>query len=129
MLPDQIWTVNPKIIYVFRQPKDVAVSYYHHYNTLHGYQGGIGPFVDALVKDFVLWNPYHEHISSFLQLSEIMKNVLLIRYEDMKKDLPFQIIRTIKFLGLDYSENQILKLADHLSIDNMKSMKCISFNR
>lgn len=121
-LPDQIWTINPKIIYVYRQPKDVAVSYYHHHNTLHGYQGGIKIFVDAFVKDFILYSPYHEHISSFLQLSEKRKNVLLLRYEDMKNDLPFQIMRNIKFLGLDYTEKQILELAEHLSFNNMKSL-------
>ena len=84
-LPDQIWTVNPKIIYVFRNPKDVAVSYFHHFTTFHFYAGGIEEFIDCFVNGFMLWSPYHEHISSFLELSEIKDNILLTRYEDMKE--------------------------------------------
>ena len=84
-LPDQIWTVNPKIVYVFRNPKDVAVSFFHHYTTLHSYLGGIEEFVDCFVNELILWSPYHQHISSFLELSEMQYNVLLTRYEDMKK--------------------------------------------
>ena len=127
MLPDQIWTVNPKIIYVYRQPKDVAVSYFHHHTILDNYVGGIQEYVDCFVNDFLLWSPYHEHISGGLELNEILENTLVTKYENMKKDLPSEIKRTIKFLALDYSDDQILELAEHLSIDNMKSIYSIIF--
>lgn len=85
LLPDQIWTVNPKIIYVFRNPKDVAVSFFHHYTTLHSYVGEINEFVDCFVNEFILWNPFHAHISSFLRLDQIKPNILVSTYEAMKK--------------------------------------------
>lgn len=121
MLPDQIWTVNPKIVYAFRNPKDVAVSCFHHYTTLHAYQGPIEEFVNAFVGEFLLWSPFHEHISSFLQLSEIKENIHLVRFEDMKKDLRHEIFRMSKFLETPINDADILKLIDHLNIDNMKS--------
>ena len=120
-LPDQIWTANPKIIYVHRQPKDVAVSYFHHAATLHNYLGGLKEFVDCFVKDFLLEGPYHEHISGYLELSEVKKNMLVTRYDYMKKNLSIQILRTARFLDVEFKEEQILELAEHLSIDSMKS--------
>lgn len=120
-LPDQFWIVNPKIVYVYRQPKDVAVSYYHHSKLLFHYLGGIKEFVDCFVNDFVLEGPYHEHISAFFELSEIKKNMMVTRFEDMKKDLPFQILRTARFLEVKYTESQISELAEHLSFKSMKS--------
>lgn len=122
LLPDQIWSVNPKIIYVFRNLKDVVVSYFHHFTTLHGYLGEIKEFVDCFVNDTLLWSPYHEHISGFVELSEIKDNILLTKYEDMKKDLPKEIQRTAKFLNLQFNEQEVLRLADHLSIDSMRSL-------
>lgn len=121
LLPDQIWTVNPKIVYVFRQPKDVAVSYFHQYRTLNNYQGGIKEFVDCFVQELLFWSPFHEHISGFLELSEKQKNVHLVKYEDMKSDLGYEILKMSKFLETSIEDEQILELVDHLSIDNMKS--------
>lgn len=85
MLPDQIWTVHPNMIYVYRQPKDVAVSYYHHSTIFQNNLGGINEYIDCFVRDFMLWSPYHKHISGFLELSEVCDNILVTRYEDMKK--------------------------------------------
>jgi hypothetical protein len=39
LLPDQLWTVKPKIVYIRRNPKDTAVSYYHHHRLLQGFTG------------------------------------------------------------------------------------------
>lgn len=121
LLPDQIWTVNPKIIYVFRNPKDVVVSYFHHSQTLHGYLGGMKDFVDCFVNEFLMWSPYHFHISSALELSEVKKNICLLKYEDMKKDLRKEILKIANFLETEINENDLLKLIDHLSLENMKS--------
>lgn len=122
LLPVQIWTVNPKIIYVFRQPKDVAVSYFHHHTIFDHYSGGMEDYVNSFVNDFLLWGPYYRHISGGIELNELKDNVLLTKYEDMKMDLPNEIKRTMKFLELDFTEKQIMELAEHLSIDNMKSI-------
>lgn len=121
MLPDQIWTVNPKIVYVFRNPKDVAVSSFHHYTTLHAYQGPMKEFVDAFVGDFLLWGPFHEHISGFLELAQFKGNIHLVRFEDMKKDLRNEILRMVQFLEVYIEEKDLAKLIEHLNIDSMKS--------
>ena len=121
LLPDQIWTVNPKIVYVYRQTKDVAVSYFHQYKTWDNYQGGMQEFLDCFVGDCLMWSPYHKHISNFLELSEIQKNVHLVKYENLKKDLHHEILRMSKFLETNIRDEQILKLMEHLNIDNMKS--------
>lgn len=123
MLPDQIWTVNPCLVYVYRQPKDVVVSYFHHSKLFHNYLGGIKEYVDCFVKGYLQWSPYHSHISGFLELREVRDNILVTRYEDMIEDLPKQIRRAAKFLNLQFEDWQILELADHLSIDSMKSIE------
>ena len=52
LLPDQVWTVKPKIIHVIRNIKDTIVSCYHHYKLFHTYTGTMQEFVDAFVNDY-----------------------------------------------------------------------------
>ena len=122
LLPDKFWTANPKIVYVFRQPKDVVVSSFHQFKALDDYQGGFKEVVDCFVKDLLPWSPYHEHISGFIELSKIQENIHLIRYEDLKKDLTHEILRMAKFLETSIKNDDALKLADHLNFKNMRSL-------
>lgn len=48
-LPEKLWTVKPKIVYVCRDPRDVAVSYYHQYKNLHGFEGSLPDFLDLFL--------------------------------------------------------------------------------
>lgn len=84
LLPDQIWSVRPKMVYVRRNPKSVAVSYFHYTVSMQGYSGTMDQFVRAFMKDQVLYSPYHEHIIEYHHL-DYPDNLLLLCFEDMKK--------------------------------------------
>uniref|UniRef100_A0A1B0GND5 Sulfotransferase domain-containing protein n=1 Tax=Phlebotomus papatasi TaxID=29031 RepID=A0A1B0GND5_PHLPP len=114
LLPRKIWTVRPKIIYVARNTKDAAISFYHHYRNLHHYSGNFEGFMDAFLKDSILYSPFHSHIIDFWRMRN-EENILFLTFEDMKRDHPSVIKKTAKFLGKSLSENQILELADYLS--------------
>ncbi|XP_065090899.1 luciferin sulfotransferase-like [Ochlerotatus camptorhynchus] len=120
LVPDQLWTVKPKIVYVYRKAKPVAVSFYHHYQTLTGYRGTLEQFVKSFVKDMIMFSPYHEHVLDYYALQHL-DNVLLINYEDMKKDLKSAILKVCSFFGKNYSEEQIETLCQHLSFNSMKN--------
>lgn len=127
LLPDQIWTVRPKIVYVRRNPKSVAVSYYHHTVSMQGYSGTMEEFVRAFMKDQVLNSPYHEHVIEFHHL-DYPDNLLLLCFEDMKKDLKSTLKRVCTFFNKSYSDEQLEKLAHHLSFDSMKDNKEVNYS-
>lgn len=49
-LPHQLWEVKPKIVYVARDAKDVAVSWYHLYQDAYLYQGSLDDFLPLFLK-------------------------------------------------------------------------------
>lgn len=53
LLPKQLRTgeKKPKIIYIARNPKDVAISYYHHSRLFIGYCGSFENFCELLLSD------------------------------------------------------------------------------
>ena len=53
-------------------------------------------------------------------------NILFITFEEMKSDLPSVIRRTAEFLGKTLTEEQVERLADHLSFKNMKNNKAVN---
>lgn len=120
MLPNKLWSVKPKIIYVARNPKDVAVSFFHHYRHIVGYEGTQEDFTEAFLKDQVIYAPFNDHVLDFWNLRD-EPNVLFLFYEDMKTDMSQMINQTMTFLGKNYSLQQIEKLCDHLSVDSMRA--------
>ncbi|KAJ6638675.1 Luciferin sulfotransferase [Pseudolycoriella hygida] len=119
LLPKQLWTVKPKIIYTARGLKDLAISFYHHMVHIQGYKCGLDDFLDAFLENKMFLCPYHSNEKDFWYLRN-EKNILFLRYEEMKKDLLGVIEKTAEFLGKSYSEKELFKLADHLSFDSMK---------
>uniref|UniRef100_U5ENI8 Putative sulfotransferase sult n=1 Tax=Corethrella appendiculata TaxID=1370023 RepID=U5ENI8_9DIPT len=125
LLPDQIWTVKPKIIYVKRNPKSVAVSYYHHQKLLHNYVGTMEDYVKLFINDRTWYSPFFEHVSEYNQLQGY-DNLLLFSFEDMKKDLKKIIGQVCHFFNKSYSDEKINELCAHLSFDSMKQNKAVN---
>ena len=109
-----------QIVYVARNPTDVAVSFYHHYRHLVGYEGTKKDFAEAFLNEQVIYSPFNEHIMDFWNLRE-EQNVLFITYEEMKENIEFVIQKCIKFLNKSYTREEIQRLANHLSVDSMRA--------
>ena len=53
-------------------------------------------------------------------------NILFITFEEMKRDLPSVIRQTAEFLDKTLTEEEVERLADHLSFKYMKSNKAVN---
>lgn len=121
LLPKDIWTVKPKLIYVVRDAKDVAISMYHMYRNHSRVQftGTMEDYFDVFLNDFVVFGPFYEHINSFKQISKL-EHILLINYEQMIADPFTEVKRISEFLGYEYTDIQLKQLMEHASFGNMR---------
>ncbi|KAG6448317.1 hypothetical protein O3G_MSEX005456 [Manduca sexta] len=117
-----------KVVYVARDPRDVAVSSYHHAKLFVpiGLYSDFKQFWNMFINGLFTFTPYFEHIKEAWEKRH-HPNLLFLFYEDLKKDLPSNIRRIAKFLGKEPSEEQILGLCDHMKIDNFKNNKAVNF--
>ncbi|XP_059607352.1 luciferin sulfotransferase-like [Phlebotomus argentipes] len=119
ILPKDMWRVKSKVIYVARNPKDAAVSFFHHWRNMGRYTGSLDDFLDVFVNDYIMCGPFHNHILDFWRMRD-EENVLFITYEEMKRDLEGVIKKTCAFLGKDYPSDRIEELKNHLSFKSMR---------
>lgn len=125
LLPKALWTVRPKMIYVARNPKDVAVSRYHFYANYKGWHGSFDDFMELVLKDELSYAPFHSHVISFWNMRD-EENVLFLTYEEMKANLFDVLKRTSSFLNKSYADKELLELEQFLSFDKMKMNRAVN---
>ncbi|XP_077130119.1 sulfotransferase 1B1-like isoform X1 [Ranitomeya variabilis] len=121
LFPKSLWENNCKIIYVARNPKDVAVSFYHFskMNQLHPEPGPWEEYVEKFIQGNLGSGQWGEHVKEFWALKQ-ERNLLYILYEDMLEDPKREIRKVMKFLGTELSDDVLERICLHTSFKAMK---------
>ncbi|GJQ81596.1 hypothetical protein Trydic_g9971 [Trypoxylus dichotomus] len=127
-LPLQIQnqTTKAKLIHVIRNPKDICVSLHYHTHVMEAATGTLEDCFRLFMAGKVAYGPFWDNILSFWNRRHL-PNILVISYEDMKKDLPSVIRKVAKFLGKEVNDDQMEKLTKHLSFEQMKTNTAVNF--
>src|SRR5207247_9249250 len=83
----------PKVVYILRDPRDVLVSYYYHFQKFHHFDGTLLDFMQSDVRK-VEWD---QHVTSCIFESPWLGNLCIIRYEDMLNDAFVQVEKIVRF--------------------------------
>lgn len=123
------------VIYIVRDPRDVAVSYYHH-NVKWGNLPENYP-MEAFVPRFIAaefdsrWGSWSEHVTSWLRLREHHQGFLLLRYEELKRETASELARIGNFLrergfpSLDTSPQAIARAVELSSPQRMRELESL----
>ncbi|KAL5281000.1 hypothetical protein ACFFRR_004798 [Megaselia abdita] len=117
ILPKDIWTKKPKMVYVSRDPRDAFVSSYNQELTFRKIYDV--PDKNQFFRNLVKYSGYWEHVLPFFEQRN-RENILFISYEQLKSDLKAMVLKVCDFLGKSYEEKDINSLVEHLSFRNMK---------
>lgn len=72
----------------------------------------------------VLFGPFWTNVLSYWTKRHL-PHLLIIAYEEMKRDLPAVIRKVARFLGKEISDEQVEILKGHLDFDSMKDNRAI----
>lgn len=115
-------------IYVYRNGRDVAISFFHHLSNQVG-DGGLNVDVKQFLIDWcngtLPFGSWINHLQSWLHDSRCggTNNMLLMRYEDMINNLSSCILKVSAFLDTNVTDARLTELTCMLSFESMKACK------
>jgi len=128
-LPNNFEKVNPKTIYIARNPKDVFTSYYHHLQLLHHMKDiSLEEFFELFISGDVPIGDILDHNLGFWNKRNTSRT-MFIKFEDAKFDTPGTIRKIADFLNKTISEKQIDELIDYLSFENMQNNPSVNLEQ
>jgi hypothetical protein len=122
-----------QVIYIVRDPRDVAVSFYHH-NVKAGNIADDYPMRDFIPRfinaEFdTKWGSWSDHVRSWLLLRQGQLGFLLLRYEDMQREPAHELGRVAAFLhkysfsSVDATPDAIQRAIELSSSERMRSLE------
>lgn len=120
---------NPKykkVIYIARDPRDVAVSYYYYSIKLKFIEKDVklhdfvAKFLNGNVDCFGSWQ---ENVGSWLGAREKNENFLFLKYEDMLSNTLGELNKISDFLSMNKSIQELNECVEKSSFENMRKLE------
>ena len=118
------------IIYVVRDPRDVAVSYYHY--CVKNRHIPVGYPMDDFVSRYVAvevhpaydrWGSWADHVMSWLAMRRDHSDFLFLRYESMLDNPERELAKVASLLGIDATPERLRRAVQLSSADQMRNLE------
>ena len=134
-----VFSPKAKYLYIGRDGRDVMWSMHNHhlhanagfYEAINHSPGRVGPelphcnpdirgyFREWLENDGAPFWPYWENVRSWWSIRHL-PNVMLVHFDNLKRDLTGEMRRIAKFLEVDVADAQWPAIVEHCTFDWMK---------
>jgi hypothetical protein len=116
-----------KVIYIVRDPRDVALSYYDFSRKYRHFDDScsIEQYVSIFVRSvpWSSWGTWGEHVGSWIACRARDPNFLLVRYEDLKQDSSTSVNRIAEFMGISASPKRLNAVIEASSANRMRELE------
>jgi len=117
---------RPRMIYIFRNPIDMAISAWHHNHRLaeeetnpeHKQQMAQYGDLDGWIKQYARW--FAQEVSEYRNFSRDNRNITVIRYEDLVSDKRKTMCRLFDFLGAKTNDDILKRIENKSSLAYMR---------
>ena len=115
-----------RVVLIVRDPRDVAVSYYHFVRKSHALP------VDAPMVDFMKvflagqvdpYGSWGENVGSWLGARRGTRDFIVIRYEDLLENAEAQLGRVAHMLGLPADNGRLHRAVENSRADRMRQLE------
>lgn len=128
LIPESLWKNNCKMIYMARNAKDVAVSFYHFdlMNALDPLPGTWEEYLEKFMTGNMPYGSWFNHVKSWWKKQE-EHLLLFLYYEDMKKNPKEEIKKIARFLGKTVTDEILDRIIHHTSFEVMKNNPMVNY--
>ena len=118
----------PKMIYIVRDPRDVALSYYDFQRKYRHIRDGypLENYVDDFVNGRLIsasWGTWGENVASWLSTRGGKDKFLLLRFEDVFQDTSRELTRIAQFLGVSVTAEMLQRAIANSSSGHMQQLE------
>lgn len=116
----------PKVVYIVRDPRDVAVSQYHFHRKRRLIEDSfpierfVTRFVAGETSPYASWG---DNVASWLVTRYRDSRFLLLRYEDLMREAMSELSRLAAFLGTDVNPKLLAQAVERSSADQMRLLE------
>ncbi|XP_014636768.1 PREDICTED: LOW QUALITY PROTEIN: amine sulfotransferase-like [Ceratotherium simum simum] len=121
LVPRGLKNKKAKVIYIYRNPKDVMCLYFHfsHKWAENEATTTIEEFMELFLEGKVTGSLWFDHIKSWYEHRSHF-HIHFMMDEDMKKDLRNSVLKVCKFLGKELNEEVLDAVVRQATFQNMK---------
>ena len=118
----------PKVLYITRDPRDVAVSYYNFARKFRHVADDypLEQYVHGFVTGTLLssgWGTWAENVGTWMAARNGRPTFLLLRYEDLIADTQTELATVARFLGVDASPADLSRAIENSSADRLRELE------
>jgi hypothetical protein len=122
-----------RVIYIVRDPRDVAVSYYHHNVKARNIPDDYP--MDSFVPRFMAsefdtkFGSWYDNVLSWRSMRRKDPAFLVLRYEDMKRDATRELTKVVAFLErcsfgkVAYTQETLQRAIELSSLERMRALE------
>nr|XP_060609741.1 sulfotransferase 6B1-like [Anolis sagrei ordinatus] len=120
-IPKSFFEQNTKMLVLFRNPKDTAVSYYHFAKSMKLFpsEKNWDDFFADFINGKVPYGIYLDHIIEWNKYID-NKNIMFITFEELKENPILGVKRIAEFFKFSVTEKDIQTIVEKTSFKSMK---------
>jgi len=105
------------VVYLLRDGRDAMVSFYHHLSAMSG--SGAIDFYEMVKSGRGLPSKWHDNVAAYLANPHGAR-MIVIRYEDLKRDTLVQLRRFFEFVGIERSDAALTAAIGKTTFERMR---------
>jgi hypothetical protein len=109
-----------RYLYVWRNPEDVAVSYYYLYRRYLRFDGSFGDFFDRFLRGDLQYKSWFRHVAGW-EAHRNNPRVLFIPYDEMRAETGAWVRRIADFLDIDVTDARCEQIVQKTDFGAMKA--------
>ncbi|XP_076859269.1 cytosolic sulfotransferase 3-like [Brachyhypopomus gauderio] len=130
LVPKSFWEQNSRVVYVARNAKDNAVSYFHFdkMNIGQPEPGDWSTFLKNYIDGKNVFGPWYDHVCGYWEKKKTYSNIHYIFFEDMVEDTGREVERLCSFLGLSTPSEEKERITKSVHFDSMKQNNMTNYS-